>query len=153
MPDRLSEAFSLVPADRHDWTPPSWEGIPGERFSALGQLCHVRDIERLGYHVRISRLLAEESPSLVSLDSYELATRLNYQDADPAVALTDFRSARETTLQLLQGLTSEQLARRGSFEEYGPVTLRSLIHYLTSHDHQHLACLEWLLGQMHATHG
>lgn len=151
MPDRLDATFRLVPRERWSWQPPSWEGIPGERFSPLGQVCHVRDIEVEGYHVRVARMLAEDSPALVSLDSYELAGKSSYDAADPDEALAAFREARGKTLRLLEGLTEEQLRRPGTFGEYGAVTLRSVVHYLASHDHQHLACLDWLLGQIHAT--
>jgi hypothetical protein len=30
------------------------------------------------------------------------------------------------------------------------VTLRALVHYLCSHDQQHLAGLQWLLGKLDA---
>ena len=150
MPDRLEAAFRLVPEGRRNWTPPSWEGIPGERFSPLGQICHVRDIELDGYHLRFGRMLHEDSPSLVSLDSDELASRRNYDDADPGEALAAFRTARAATLRILESVTAEQLERRGTFAEYGPLTLRSLVHYLASHDQQHLACMDWLLGRIHA---
>jgi hypothetical protein len=150
MPDRLEEAFRLVPPSRLNWTPPSWEGIPGERFSPLGQICHVRDIEVDGYHLRIARMLEEVSPALASLDSYEIANLRHYEAADPREALNAFRKARGETLQLLQGMTEEQLARRGTFAEYGALTLKSLVHYLASHDNQHLACMDWLLGQIDA---
>jgi hypothetical protein len=148
MPDRLEAAFGLVPPERRTWTPPSWEGIPGERFSPLGQVCHVRDIEREGYHVRIRRLLAEDLPSLASLDSDALAERADYDAADPRDALDAFRAARSATLELLRGVTADQWERRGTFAEYGPLTLQSLVHYLASHDLQHLACMDWLLGQL-----
>ena len=153
MPDRLEAAFRLVPEARRTWTPASWEGIPGERFSPLGQVCHVRDIERLGYHVRIERMLTEDGPALASLESYELAARSGYDDADPREALAAFRAARAATLRRLESITAEQLERRGTFAEYGPLTLRSLVHYLASHDHQHLACMDWLLGQLHGESG
>jgi len=35
----------------------------------------------------------------------------------------------------------------GGFAEYGALTLRGLLHYLRSHDQQHLACLHWLAGK------
>jgi hypothetical protein len=148
MPDRLEETFSLVPVERHSWTPISWDGIPGERFSPIGQLCHVRDIEVDGYHVRLARMIDEREPDLVSLDSYELADGRNYDHADPAQALNEFRAARRKTVEIVRHLDDEQLARRGTFGEYGAITLRSLIHYLVSHDLQHLACMEWLLGKL-----
>jgi hypothetical protein len=153
MPDRLEAAFALVPETFWTWTPPSWEGIPGERFSPLGQACHVRDIESEGYHVRIARMLAEENPSLESLDSYALAGRRNYDGAIPAEALRAFRAARAGTLDRLERVTSAQWNRRATFGEYGDITLASLVYYLASHDHQHLACMDWLLGKIHAASG
>lgn len=150
MPDRIAEAFRLVPAGRRNWEPASWDGIPGERFSPLGQICHVRDIEVEGYHLRIARMLAEVDPALASLDSYELAAERHYETADPEEALAAFRAARKATLELLRGVTPEQLGRRGTFEGYGSLTLKSLVHYLASHDNQHLACMDWLLGKIHA---
>jgi len=150
MPDRLEAAFRLVPRSHHHWRPASWDAIPGEQFSAVGQVCHLRDIEVDGYHVRIARMLAEEDPSLVSVDGYDLAERRGYRVTDPEQALASFRSAREVTLRRLQGLTDEQLARRGTFAEYGSLTLHSLVFYLESHDLQHLACMGWLLGKIAA---
>jgi hypothetical protein len=51
-------------------------------------------------------------------------------------------------VQLLAGLASAQFERRAEFEDYGPSSLRSLVHYLCSHDQQHLAGLQWLLGRI-----
>jgi hypothetical protein len=147
-PVQLEEVLRLFPADGWDWEPPDWDGIPGERFSAVGQVCHLRDIEADGYHVRIRRLLQEENPDLVSLDGYQLAQERAYRQADPFRALADFRAARRTTIGLLAPVRADQLERRGSFAEYGELTLRGLIHYLCSHDQQHLACMHWLLGRM-----
>ncbi len=57
------------------------------------------------------------------------------------------------TLALLRSLDESQLRRRARFEGYGPVTLRALVHYLCSHDQQHLAGLQWLLGKIEAGRG
>jgi hypothetical protein len=66
------------------------------------------------------------------------------------MTFADFRAARAATLALLRGLDDRDLARRADFEGYGPVSLRSLVHYLCSHDQQHLAGLQWLLGKVDA---
>lgn len=139
-----------MPEGRLDWTPESWEAVPGERFSTRGQICHLRDIEAMGYHRRIRRMIEETEPDLESLDSYELAERLNYEASDAEAALRDFRAAREATLAMLASLTEPQLAREGAFDEYGRLSLRGLVHLLASHDAQHLACLHWLLAKMSA---
>jgi hypothetical protein len=67
-PDQLERLFGAFPPAYVRWAPPSWEGIPSETFTAIEQICHVRDIETDGYRVRIGRLLREENPTLLSLD-------------------------------------------------------------------------------------
>jgi hypothetical protein len=149
-PDQLEAHFALFPATHRHWTPPSWEGIPSESLTAIEQLCHVRDIEVEGYHVRIARTLGEDRPLLASIDTDALARERLYAEADPAQVLADFRRARAHTLALLAAVQPAQWARPAVFEGYGPLTLRSLVHYLCSHDQQHLAGLQWLLGKIAA---
>lgn len=148
MPAELEQAIGQVPASRLRWRPESWGGSPGETFSAIEHVCHVRDIERDGYHVRIRRMLEESNPSLVSIDGDELAKQRRYEQDDPQAALSAFRAAREETIALLRGLDDARLGRQGFFAEYGPLTLRGLIHYLRSHDQQHLAGIHWLAGKI-----
>lgn len=150
-PNQLEQFYAAIPDSHRNWTPHSWEGIPSERFSALGQVCHVRDIEIDGYHVRFQRTLTETNPVLASLDGYELEKERDYASADAREALAAFRAARLKTLAMLSGVTPQQLDRRAEFEGYGALTLRSLAHYLCSHDQQHLAGLQWLLGKMDAS--
>jgi len=150
-PERLEDFFAAVPARFAHWTPRSWEGIPSESLTALEQLCHVRDIEIDGYQLRFRRLLGEENPLLASIDGYALVRERAYAQADAAEVLVAFRAARTATIELLRGLNERQLLRQGTFEEYGPVTVKGLVHYLCSHDQQHLAGLQWLLGKMEVT--
>jgi len=147
-PGLLEQFYEAIPESHRNWTPPSWEGIPSETFPALGQVCHVRDIEIDGYHVRIERTLTEENPVLVSLDGYVLERERGYATADAREALAAFRAARAKTMAMLAGLTPEALARTAEFEGYGALTLRSLVHYLCSQ--QHLAGLQWLMGKIDA---
>jgi hypothetical protein len=104
--------------------PPSWEGIPSEHLTPIEQLCHVRDIEIEGYQKRFHRTLTESNPQLESLDTDGLAQTRSYATADDREVLAAFRAARAQTLDL--------------------------VHYLCSHDQQHLAGLQWLLGQIDA---
>jgi hypothetical protein len=147
-PDEIAGMVSQVPASRLAWVPPTWEGIPGERFTALGQACHLRDIETDGYHVRFGRTLREQRPDLVSIDSYELARERNYQADNAEAAIAAFRAARRETIAMLSETRGADWGRKATFAEYGAVTLRGLAHILRSHDLQHLACLHWLLAKM-----
>ncbi len=146
-PDQLEAHFEAFPERLIQWAPASWEGVPSEPLTALEQVCHVRDIESEGYHVRFQRTLDESHPTLVSLDTDALVQERAYATSDARQALADFRAARVRTLALLRSLEPGQFDRTAVFEGYGPVTLRSLVHYLCSHDQQHLAGLQWLLGK------
>jgi DinB family protein len=149
-PQQLEALYAVFPTGFTHWAPPSWDGIPSERFTAIEQVCHVRDIEIEGYHVRFRRTLSEPNPTLVSIDSESLARERSYATANASEALAAFRSARGRTVDLISGLSSEQFARTAEFEGYGALSLRSLVHYLCSHDQQHLAGMQWLLGKIEA---
>ena len=147
-PHRLQAFVEAVPPQRLRWAPSSWDGVPSESLTVLEQICHVRDIEIEGYQRRLRRLLEEEQPLLESIDGYALVGERRYAEADAAEVLRSIHAARASTLELLLGLSGAQLQRRGRFEGYGEVTLTGLVHYLCSHDQQHLAGLQWLLGKM-----
>jgi len=147
-PDQLDAFYAAIPARRTHWKPPSWDGIPSESLTAIEQICHVRDIEIDGYQVRIERTLAERNPELPSIDTYELAKSRDYAHENPAEVFASFRRARRQTVERIAGLDAASLERRALFEGYGWVTVRGLVHYLCSHDQQHLAGLQWLLGKM-----
>lgn len=150
-PSQLEAHFAAIPEAFRHWAPASWDGVPSEAFTAIEQLCHVRDIEIEGYHERFRRTLEEEHPVLASIDSEPLAIARGYGRADAEAVLADFRAARARTMEILAGLSDAQLARTAVFEGYGPLTLRSLVHYLCSHDQQHLAGLQWLAGKIDAS--
>jgi hypothetical protein len=111
----------------------------------------VRDIEIDGYQERFRRTLCEVHPLLPSIDSETLAVERDYARADAGRVLGEFHEARARTVATISALGKADLSRTAEFEGYGVVTLRSLVHYLCSHDQQHLAGLQWLLGKIEAT--
>ncbi|MEI9906058.1 MAG: DinB family protein [Asticcacaulis sp.] len=146
-PDVLAAHFGAFAPRFRQWAPPSWAGSPSENFTALEQICHVRDIETDGYHVRFRRTLSESRPFLGGVDGNILRDERDYAHADPEKVMADFRSARSYTLGLLSSLDEDDWNRPAEFEDYGPTTMRGLMHYLCSHDAQHLSGLQWLLGK------
>ena len=147
-PAQLDAHYGAIPDVHKHWKPASWEGIPSEQLTAIEQLCHVRDVEIDGYQIRFQRTLHEDKPHLPALDTDALARDREYHKQDAARVLAEFRAARAKTLEMLKALGSQQLARRAEFEGYGQTTLKGLIHYLCSHDQQHLAGLQWLAGKI-----
>jgi hypothetical protein len=149
-PKRLRDFYVSIPARFRHWSPEAWDGIPSEPFNALEQICHVRDIEIDGYQPRIRRVLDETSPFLASVDGARLARERNYANEDSSPVLETFAATRAHTLTMIVNLSNEDFERTATLEGYGRVTLRALVHYLCSHDQQHLAGLQWLLGKIAA---
>ena len=148
-PRELRAHYASIPDSHASFVPARWDGIPSERFGPLAQLWHVRDIELDGYHQRFRRTLDETDPMLPDIDSYALADERGARGS-AAQALDEFEQARAETVAMLAALTPAELARTARFEGYGPVTVRGLMHFLCSHDQQHLAGLQWLAGQIDA---
>ena len=149
-PAQLEAHYAAIPAAFKHWAPASWDGVPSEPLTAIEQVCHVRDIEIEGYQLRFRRALSEAHPVLASLDTEALARERDYGSAGVDAVLAEFREARAQTVALIAGLAPEQLQRTAVFEGYGPVSVGGLVHYLCSHDQQHLAGLQWLLGKIDA---
>ena len=147
-PDQLERHYALIPDSHKSWAPDSWDGVPSEALTAIEQVWHVLDIEVEGYYCRFQRTLAEIDPLLESLDTYALARERRYKERDGAEAIAAFRQARSRTIELLSTIRPEQWLRTASFDGYGSVTLRGLVHFLCSHDQQHLSGLQWLLGRI-----
>ena len=149
-PQQLEGFYDAIPHEYKLWAPASWEGIPSEPFTALEQICHVRDIEIEGYQVRLRRALLEENPFLPSIDGLSLARERDYGATSASDALEALRQARARTVEMVSVLDAQELARPAVFQGYGPVTILGLVHYLCSHDQQHLSGLQWLLGRIAA---
>ena len=109
---RAREALRRFPREFVHWAPPSWDGVPSEPFTAIEQICHVRDIEIEGYQVRFRRTLDEDTPLLPSIDSETVAKQRDYGSADPRRCSRSFTRRARETLALLRGLDAAQFAAR-----------------------------------------
>jgi len=106
-------------------------------FSVLENMCHLNDIEREGYAVRIRKLLNEDEPFLPDIDGPKLAQERSYNNQVPEEALQGFIQAREGNIDKLKGLLPDQLDRRGTFENVGAITLGDLLTMMREHDESH----------------
>ncbi|HEY2676201.1 MAG TPA: DinB family protein [Steroidobacteraceae bacterium] len=145
-PVLLEASFAAVPSYLVHWRPDSWEGAPSERLTVIEQICHIKDIEIDGYQVRFRRTLTEDRPVLPDIAGELIAEERKYSEAVAVDVLASFKAARAATMSTISGFTERQLDRMAIFENR-PTTLRGLVYYLCSHDYQHLAGLQWLLGR------
>lgn len=114
-----------------------WKPSENE-FSALEQVCHLRDIELEAYTIRIQRLLSESQPSLPDIDGGRLAVERDYNNQKLEAALHDFARARLENIRMLHSVSAEQLNLTGVLEGVGEITLGGLLHFVREHDQAHL---------------
>ncbi|MFL6209757.1 MAG: DinB family protein [Pyrinomonadaceae bacterium] len=126
-----------------------WQPAPAE-FSALAQVCHLRDIEREGYTVRLRRLLAEDEPMLPDIDGGQLARERDYQSQDFNTARAAFADARRANVALVNTLAPAQLARAGTLAGVGQITIARLLELMRAHDEGHRAELQALSAALQA---
>jgi hypothetical protein len=109
---------------------------PG-KWSLCQVLRHLADSEIVwGWRIRL--VLAQDRPPLTGYDQDAWAERLRYEQADPVIALKEFRIVREGNLRLLNGLTSADRQRVGVHAERGEQTLETMLRLQAGHDLLHL---------------
>src|SRR5688500_15233315 len=141
MPGFLAAALDAAdPADLL-YTP-----APGE-LSLTEQACHLRDLEREGYLVRVRRMLTEVRPDLEGFDGAAVAASRDYASQDAKRAAQDFAAARRELTALLQPLTAADMKREATFEGK-PVCFGDLVSMMVDHDRGHREEIERLMDDV-----
>ena len=146
----LSVMPGYVDAALHACSPGELALRPAEDgFALVEQACHLRDLEREGYLVRVRRILAEDTPSLEAFDGAAVAKARDYLGADAHAAARDFAAARGEVIALVAPLGEADLARAAIFDG-DRITLADLIAMMCEHDRGHRAEIEALVDAMQA---
>lgn len=111
--------------------------IPG-KWSAKEIVHHLGDSESTAA-IRLRRLLVEDNPVIQGYDQDAYAVRLKYNQRDIGPALDAFRSARNTTRQLLALMSEEDWMRDGLHTENGKYTPEHWLAIYADHAHNHAA--------------
>ena len=107
-----------------------------EEFSLTEHACHLRDLEREGYLVRVRRMLAEVRPALDGFDGAAVAAGRDYAAQDARRAVIDFAAARRELVALLKPLTSGDMGREATFQGR-PVCFGDIVSMMVDHDRAH----------------
>ena len=110
-------------------------------FSAVENVCHLRDLEVEAYALRINRILNEQEPSLPDFDGGRVAVERDYNRQDVQEALKAFALARKQNVNTLRQLARAGLTREGILEGVGRVSLKGLLLMMREHDEGHLQTL------------
>ncbi len=117
----------------------------GDFFSIRENVAHLRDIDILGYAVRVRRVLEEENPSLADVPGDKLAIERQYATLAIEPELADFEISRASSMELLLATPDAMLERSGELEGVGRVTLRDLLVRWIEHDQGHLEEMRGLM--------
>ena len=136
-PDRLKAALAGVPKKILLWRP-----APG-KWSIHEIVCHMRDVERLGYLHRYTEILAKDNPTFPDVDGDVLAQERQYRRQNPRDALRDWRAARKECLTVLRKLKEPQWSRMGTHETAGPMSLETILQrQALGNDEAHLVQID-----------
>ncbi len=106
---------------------------------------HVADSETNSY-VRLRRLLAEPAGTAIQgYDEAQWARSLHY-DRPVALSLAVFRAVRDSSAELLDLITADDLARAGVHSESGPYTLADWLDTYVAHARDHAEQIRAALG-------
>ena len=105
-------------------------------FCLVEHACHLRDVEREGYLVRVRRMLAEERPVLAGFEGDVVAQARDYRAQDARAAARDFASARRELIASLREVTLADLRRDAVFAGK-TITLTDLVDMIVEHDAEH----------------
>ena len=128
--DEVMNALNGFPADSLGAHP-----IPG-KWSAREIVHHLGDSESFSA-ARLRKLLIDDAPVIQGYDQDVYATRLRYNERDMAPALEAFRSARESTLQIIELMTEDDWQREGTHTESGRYTVDDWLTIYAKHAHNH----------------
>ncbi len=111
-------------------------GGPGV-WSIIQVIHHVADSELVfGFNLRMA--LVEDRPVLPAFDQNLWASRLGYSERSLHEALEQLHALRAANVQLIRGLTTEQLQREAIHAERGVESIDRMIRLATAHDIVHL---------------
>jgi hypothetical protein len=128
--EEVAQALNGFPAESLGERP-----IPG-KWSAREIVHHLGDSESISAF-RLRKLLVEDNAIIEGYDQDRFATMLRYNERDMAPALEAFRSARQTTLQLLNAMSEEDWQRSGTHTESGAYSTEKWLTIYANHAHDH----------------
>jgi hypothetical protein len=145
-PEQIRQLAARMSAQDLRWKPSD------EEFSVVEQVCHLRDLEREGYHERINKLLTEHEPTLPDFEGDRIARERDYNSQDFEAAFQEFARSRAENVRLMKTLSPEQLNRSGVLEGVGAITLEKLFQLMREHDQSHREELSDLRERIHGNH-
>ena len=130
-PQLLRDAIAGMTPEQINYAP-----IPG-KWSTRQVICHIADFEPV-YADRIKRVIAEDSPLLLSGDPDQFAARLAYDQRDIETEIQLIELVRRQVATILRAVPAETFQRTGNHSTDGPLTIETLLTRITGHIPHHI---------------
>jgi uncharacterized damage-inducible protein DinB len=139
-PEVVERLLKELPADD-----PRWDFRPDpQRFSLREVVAHLADWEPIHLE-RISRMLAEENPTLPDIDEGKMAVDNDYAHSDSHGSMEWLRGGRQKVIQRLETLMSDEWTRPGYRETIGEISIEVQLTFILAHDGYHTRQIsQWL---------
>lgn len=122
-----------------------WRPIPN-RWSISEILCHLRDVERDVFQVRLRRTLSEQGAVFELWDQDRVAAERGYDAQSGRQALEEFKALRAETAGSLQSVPVDEWAKTGTHPERGAVSVEDqVVRQIKNHDLTHLVQIKDIL--------
>ena len=135
--DKYSDGYNEVMRALDNFPKESLGAHPiAGKWSAKEIVHHLADSETTAA-IRLRRLLVEDGADIQGYDQDLFAKTLRYNERDLAPSLEAFRSARESTRQILDLMTDDQWQRAGTHNEIGTYGTELWLSIYSAHAHNH----------------
>lgn len=111
------------------------------KWSTLEVVCHLADFEPI-YADRMKRVVAEESPLILSGDPDLFQRKLAYASRDLSEELALIEAVRGQMVKILTTLEPADFQRTGRHSQDGPLTLETLLTRITGHIPHHVSFID-----------
>lgn len=116
---------------------------PG-KWSVKDVVVHVLDTERI-FAYRLLRIARGDTTPMPGFEQNDYAATAEADRRSLADILSEYHAVRSATLHLVQSLSGEALARRGTASGH-PVSARALVYIIAGHERHHLRILREQYG-------
>jgi ketosteroid isomerase-like protein len=117
-------------------------------FSLLEHVCHLRDYDEEGCIGRIAQMLAEDTPFLPDFAGEKIARERDYRRQDLASSVDAFLRNRARLLDMVDSLSSTDMARTGRLGSAGVVSVARLLELVADHDDTHRLEIDALVHEL-----
>lgn len=120
------------------------------KLSIIEHICHMIDMERDVFAVRLRRVLDEENPRLEPVDQEHMVDEARWQDRSFADLVDEWERLRKDNVELVSGTSPAHWTRPVRHPDLGPKsTFADVVSRWARHDADHLRQIEILARNAH----